>query len=63
MKYKILMFDGHAVSSVLYDRICYCDGPPELLPHETTIDMLVKKILWRDNWRDQCSTDLRFGGG
>lgn len=60
MKYKILMYDGHAVDTVLYDRIVYeKENPPKLLVHTTTIDMLVKKIIYHEPWRSKCERLIR----
>jgi hypothetical protein len=60
MKYKILMYDGHPVDQVLDTRVVYRDlHPPRLLPQETTIDSLVKQIIYKSPWKENCEKLLR----
>jgi hypothetical protein len=60
MKFKILMFDGRPVESVLYDRIVYCErDKPKLLDNDITMEKLVKGIVWKEPWRTKCEQLLR----
>lgn len=60
MMYKILMFDGRPVETVLYDRIVYCEQDKvRLLDHRTTIDDLVKKSSYKEPWASKCAALIR----
>ena len=57
-KYKILVYDGRYIDTVLYDRYVFRELP-KLLDHGTTMESLLKKPKYYEPWHSQYKKLLR----